>query len=343
MGEVTRLQQAVDSAEGAAEAGDFAAAEGYLREALAIQEADLGPAHPDLASTLNNLGVVCERLDKPAEAEQCYRRAYAIVASALRADDLSVATSRRNLEDFCAARNISTEVPKPTPPPSPAPAPTPAPLVDEPPRPPVAFALPVRRWTDRPVVLAGVGAIIGVVILGIWLSRPRHDDTSPTASPDRGAAPAASPAAPAAPQTVAPTPPHPAPQAPDTSRPVAAAKNPADRKSVTPVTVVEARLCSNLTNAGGAWTCSPPADPVRSGVIFFYTRVASAHEGIVLHRWYHDDRLQRSRELQIHANAASGYRTYSRYTLDSKSAGKWRVELRTPDGRLLHEEQFVVR
>ena len=31
-----------------------------LRQAARLQEASLGPRHPDLANTLNNLGIVCE-------------------------------------------------------------------------------------------------------------------------------------------------------------------------------------------------------------------------------------------------------------------------------------------
>jgi hypothetical protein len=48
-------------------------------------------------------------------------------------------------------------------------------------------------------------------------------------------------------------------------------------------------------------------------------------------------------ELPIHANITAGYRTYSRNTVDNQGAGDWRVELRTKDGALLHEERFVVR
>ena len=65
----------LDAAEKAAASGDFASAEQLLREAAKLQEASLGPLHPDLANTLNNLGVVCEVAEKPAEAERYFRRA----------------------------------------------------------------------------------------------------------------------------------------------------------------------------------------------------------------------------------------------------------------------------
>ena len=77
----------------------------------------LGPLHPDVANTLNNLGVVCEITGKPDEAEQCFRRAYEIAIASLEPDHPFVATSRKNLEDFCAARGKPVGVPTPPPPP----------------------------------------------------------------------------------------------------------------------------------------------------------------------------------------------------------------------------------
>ena len=50
----------IEAAEQAAGAGNYARAEVLLREAALLQEARLGPLHPDLANTLNNLGIVCE-------------------------------------------------------------------------------------------------------------------------------------------------------------------------------------------------------------------------------------------------------------------------------------------
>jgi hypothetical protein len=53
--------------------------------------------------------------------------------------------------------------------------------------------------------------------------------------------------------------------------------------------------------------------------------------------------LRKAVELRIRANPTDGYRTYSRNTVDQQSRGDWKVELRTKDGILLHEERFVVR
>jgi hypothetical protein len=77
--------------------------------------------------------------------------------------------------------------------------------------------------------------------------------------------------------------------------------------------------------------------------MYFYTRVTTARDTVVVHRWYRDDRVQLNRELQIEANVGAGYRTYSHLVVDAKSAGQWRVELRTSDGRVLREARFVVR
>ena len=83
MPEARELSSVIEAAEQAASAGDYVAAELHLREAAALQEVQLGPFHADLANTLNNLGVVYERADSPAEAELCYRRAYAIATRVL--------------------------------------------------------------------------------------------------------------------------------------------------------------------------------------------------------------------------------------------------------------------
>ena len=94
----------IELAEQAAAAGNYASAEELLREAALVQEASLGPLHPDLANTLNNLGVVCEITGNGVDAEHCFRRAFTIATAALEPDHPFVATSRKNLRDFCEAR-----------------------------------------------------------------------------------------------------------------------------------------------------------------------------------------------------------------------------------------------
>lgn len=107
MSDTRDLASVLAAAERAAAAGDFSAAEAWLREAAGRQEAELGPHHPELAHTLNNLGVVCERVGKRADAEQCYRRARDIAAAALPADHPFVLTSERNLREFLEAHGLA--------------------------------------------------------------------------------------------------------------------------------------------------------------------------------------------------------------------------------------------
>jgi hypothetical protein len=149
----------VEAAEQAAAAGDYASAEQLLREAASLQEAALGPLHPDLANTLNNLAVVCEITDKPADAERCFRRAYAIATAALDPDHPFVATSRKNLEDFCAARGKTIDTP--TAPPAvdvsvevhpPVPRVVDVPAAVRPPAPPVVDVPAAVRPPAPPVV-----------------------------------------------------------------------------------------------------------------------------------------------------------------------------------------------
>jgi hypothetical protein len=122
MWEVREPGTIIQAAERAAEGGNFAAAEHLLREAARLQEAELGPRHPDLANTLNNLGIVCEMTGKPDEAEQYFRRAVSIARTSLPPDHPFVATSQKNLRDFCEARGKQIEAAAAVAPPAPTPA-----------------------------------------------------------------------------------------------------------------------------------------------------------------------------------------------------------------------------
>ena len=120
MPEARELRSVIEAAEQAAAAGDYVSAERGLREAVHLQEDWLGSFHPDLAHTLNNLGVVYEMADKPDDAEECYRRAHAIALAAFAPDHPFVATSGKNLRDFCEARGRPVELPAPLPMPTPS-------------------------------------------------------------------------------------------------------------------------------------------------------------------------------------------------------------------------------
>jgi hypothetical protein len=377
-----RVQSVVDAAERAAAAKDLAAAERLLREAVQLQETDLGPHHSDLANTLNNLAVVCEMADQPAEAEACYRRAYTIAAAALPADHPFVVTSRENLTEFCKARGKPVDLPlpvqrassaeaveqQPTEPPPIAATPSLAeipPVVETPPAvatPPVVAtprvetrARPSTGMSSRlPIAIAGVVVLVLVVIAVRRFadessSAPNvvtsaNDGTSPQ---ERPAAPAAS-AAPATPPPVASTTDPKAssskavpPSRPGNDKPERGAST---KRSAPPpgLVVATALLCQRFAPRGSPdWQCDPARGSVARGTFVFYTRIKTARPVAVQHRWYRGDVLHQSVSLDVSANQVAGYRTYSRYTVPQ--SGAWRVELRTMDGALLHEERFEVR
>jgi len=342
MPEAHELRSVIDAADQAASGGDYVTAELKLREAAALQEAQLGPFHADLANTLNNLGVIYERADSPAEAELCYRRAYAIATTALAPSHPFVATSRKNLEDFCKARGRSFDR-------------------SAVPRERVALRKPVRR-SPRPIVLSAVGALgfAMLVVAALWF---RSSDPGESSSTSRTQT---------SPQHQAPTPgsvpvePEPGPHEVTTGGNTTVVPRDSDRsiarggKSVAPETggsvaresrapatsapvvmIAEARLCRRLSTRD--WRCEQVSSPVKPGLLFFYTRVTASNNTTIEHRWYRDDRLRQSVELRIQASPGSGYRTYTRRTVSAENAGNWRVEVRTKDGSLLHEERFVVR
>jgi hypothetical protein len=367
-----------DAAEQAAVAGDLASAERLLREAALLQEAALGPHHPDLASTLNNLGIVCERLDMPADAELCYRRACAIAAAALEPDDPLAATSRANLRDFCEARGIPVELPV-SPTVAAAAAQSPTRAGERSTRPETPAHAGVSRPAARlsPVIILAIVAVglaltIALVTRG-WVTSSgtaglTPEPASSTASPNPAPVPpsaderaarsraatsrqagtgARAPAAGAAKDDPGPraATPAPAPARAPARPPVegrAAASVPAPA-----LVVAEARLCERLAisepgGAGGDWTCEPAGTPVRQGPLFFYTRVRSDRDTTLQHRWYLGDRLRQAVALRIRASSSLGFRTYSRITVPA-APGDWKVELRAADGALLHEAHFAVQ
>jgi hypothetical protein len=111
MSEPVSLASLFDAAEQAAVGGDFVTASRLLSEAARAQEAALGPDHLDLANTLNNLAVAHERCGQLDAAEREYRRAHAIAARTLPADDPLVTTSAQNLREFCQANGRPVDVP----------------------------------------------------------------------------------------------------------------------------------------------------------------------------------------------------------------------------------------
>ena len=411
---VVEVRPILDAAEQAASVQDFASAEHFLRQAATLQEAQLGATHPDLANTLNNLGIVCERTGNTSEAESCYRRAYAIARSTLAAEDPLVLTSGQNLREFCAATGRPFELVA-TPPKPPAPAPSapvapapPAPVTAAPrapvtaaPRTPVSAAPPASvaaapsasvpfaprtppaspsspridhdtlrtqianvaaaavsveaktRSRHRSAIWVVLGSAIVLALIILFADRMSRssESTTPPAAP--GPSPAETPAPaeqPPAPTASAPQPTGVAP-APGRSAVTGAAKPPsvpatrtASDKGPTPtgsatVSLAESQLCRSLSN----WQCSPATNPAEPGLFIFYTRVKSARDTTVQHRWYLNGDLRRSVDLRVGANSSEGYRTFSRNTVAAERRGNWTIEVRDAGGALLHEERFLVQ
>jgi hypothetical protein len=366
----------LDAAEKAAASGDFAAAEQLLREAARLQEATLGPLHPDLANTLNNLGVVCEVADKPAEAERYFRRAYDIATASLEPDHPFVATSRKNLEDFCAARGLDVVVPVPVPLPAPVPPPVPSPprvlapssakTIEKKPRlEPRATVRPEPAIHEkahsapaktplRALIMLAIGGLLSGYLLVTWLAAPwfRSNDAPGSSAPPAAQPPASPPPteSPKPPETQAAKPAETSPAEPKSSEapktPVARQPDPAktaraaEGVSKSALIVVDANVCKDLQVTGN-WRCELPSRPAAPGRLVFYTRIKSPKDVKILHRWYHGERLRQAVELTIRANPGSGYRTFSRQSVND--SGEWRVELRASDGTLLREERFTVR
>ncbi len=349
----------IESAEKAASAGDFAGAEALLREAAALQSAALGPRHPDLASTFNNLAVACEMTHKPADAELFYRRAYAIAAAALDPTHPLVATSRDNLHDFCQTRGLPIEDPagagaSQVPDTPAAPQVLARTSAVSPTKAPTQLLTPLVANSTRAfaAAIAVLAVLATLVVAGLWLMPADGDDTAradaPTAAAPDPVEPApATTSATTATSTLGAATPSSAVPAPDLAPAPTAAfpaltapQAPAPEASASvALRVVSATVCRTLTTEG-AWACDAASPIGAPGRLSYYTRIASSHATRVRHRWYLGDRLRHEATLNVSANPGAGYRTFSRLTV---SAGQWRVELVTDDGAVLDQARFEVR
>ena len=347
----------IEAAQKAVGEGDFSEAERLLREAAAIQEVDPGTDRADLATTLNNLAFVCERLEKYDEAERGYRRAHAIAVASLSPGHPLIKTSLTNLLEFCAARGIPVWTPpavQPADEAAVADAPDESSPVEA--EPPVEPDIPVV--TQRPPLrMIAAAAVAIVAIVAFLATRPGQGTTetprsvavvrqepppstvprpAPSAAPNAAPSPAPSPAAPRT------APPAPSPER--EPRPAAAPPKPRGEIATGPVTVLKAQLCTTLQRRGSPdWQCTTADGDLKPGAFTFYTRLLTNAATTVEHRWYQGERVHQVMRLRITPSPGSGYRTFSGNTVSPERAGEWKVELRAADGSLLHEERFVVR
>ena len=362
----------LERAEQAATAGDFASADELLRSATRIQEETLGPLHPDLANTFNNLAIVAERTGNLGDAEAFYRRAVTIASASLPPEDPMVVASRENLESFCRARGVPIDAPTPLSPtrdagvvpetaiaePPPVAAITPAPerpasaadtaevppATSVPPQPIPSPSPPVapNQMSGPPAAARGSHLILWVAIAVVFflavllVVRPWSSRNS--------APPASSDVVPPRRDALPPTAATPEPPAPAKTAPLRDNRRGADSRPSAPlagaVTLVVAELCRSLSTNERNWRCDRVDNAVAPGPLVLYTRIRSARAGTIVHRWYHGDALRHSVRLAIGANTREGFRTYSRQTV---KPGDWRVEVRSEDGNLLAEQRFSVR
>ena len=85
--------------------GDYAKAEPLYQRALAIREKALGPEHPDVARSLNNLANLYHDRGDYAKAEPLYQRALAIREKSLGPEHPDVADSLNSLARLYVAKN----------------------------------------------------------------------------------------------------------------------------------------------------------------------------------------------------------------------------------------------
>jgi Protein of unknown function (DUF2914)/Tetratricopeptide repeat len=319
----------IEAAQQAAAAGDYSEAERLLREAAAKQELSLGSLHPDLASTLNNLALVCERTNKLDEAERGYRRAHAIAVASLTPGHPFVTTSLKNLVDFCAAHEIP--IWKPPAATSVDETSSPEPEAEAPPEP--AVYTPGRTWPPRTIAVATLGVAVVVAVAVAVQRRGSSANDSPAAS-------VTTPALTGEHQPTVTL-----ERRADTT-PVPVERPNPPKTSITPasVSVLNAQLCSALEKEGSPdWQCAPVNGDPQPGTYIFYTRLLTNAETTVEHRWYRGERVQQVRRLRVVASPGRGYRTFSSNTVSAEQTGGWKVELRGADGTVLWEKHFVIR
>src|SRR5262245_40251032 len=373
MAELQNVPHLLEDAKRAASAGDLASADGLLQDAARIQEAELGPLHPELANTVNNLAIVAEMEGRLHDAESCYRRAVGIASASLPPDDPMVASSRKNLEDFCREHGLPVDSPTAVSPDEHRPAdvaqdrvireekaPLRAEVADaalaaQPPTPPLdsrrltdstpeaVDPLPAPAATTRSFAPVAIGVVVlaaaVLLVMRPWSSR----ESSATGPASEAAAPQSAQSAPPPPAVPAPAPIEqpkpPAVAAPDDKSVTAAPGRSAATRSTAGITLVTSELCRTLS-VGNNWRCDPAGQSVAPGPIVLYTRVKSSRDAIVIHQWYRGDALRKSARLSIVANSTDGYRTYSRQTV--KSGEAWRVEVRNTNGDLLYQQRVSV-
>ena len=89
--------------------GQYDRAVVVAKKALTVAEVNVGPDHPDVATSLNNLAEVYRAQGRYAEAEPLHKRALGIAEKVLGPDHPHVAMSLNNLAGLYRATNREDE------------------------------------------------------------------------------------------------------------------------------------------------------------------------------------------------------------------------------------------
>ena len=79
--------------------GDLEQAKEYQQRALKIRLYKLGPEHVNVATSYNNLALICKHLGDLEQAKECQQRALRITLDKLGPEHVDVATSDNNLSN----------------------------------------------------------------------------------------------------------------------------------------------------------------------------------------------------------------------------------------------------
>ena len=349
------VEPILESAQRAASSGDYALAESLLREVARLQADRLGPQHPDLASTFNNLGVVCERANNLLDAGKFYRQALSIASGCLDADHPLVVTSRNNFNEFHRVLGLVDTAASPH-----VDVPAPAGELEDSLRRTAErahdaniFATAPPSTSMRLAIVPGIATAVALLAaLAIWWTRaPVKPGSVESETVERRVSELGEPLVSVSPsQESAPS------QQVSTrtirQRPAVemvtrlsepSAEHAASRTTVSasthePAQAIEVSVCETLSIVGGRWECTPTSDPAAGVALYFYTRIVSPTTSRIHHRWYQNGVLRHDVSLAVETSR-SGYRTYSRRRVDS---GDWRVEVVDADGAVLGEQRVSV-
>ena len=339
-------------AERATSSDDHRAAEHALRQALKLQEAHFGLDHPEVANTLNLLGLVCGVLGRPDESEFLHRRALGIARRTVGSEHPTVTASLQHLSKLYSSQGKPEKLARVS-----AGRLTTSSRSDIDGKsetgetsdtrsraggtsyPAAAFASlwKVARESLRAEPPRFLQAAIFVVVVGVllasvlwfWLGSGKESDKVAGGSA-LNASVGEVELAPRADDVD---------EVGDTTGDLASQLSeeptpffdpPAALTGEESVVVSSAEVCSQLVTRGEdgsrllEWQCDPVNTGARTGQLFFYTRVRSRGGTNIEHRWYRDGSLDQRIVLEVAANNGPGYRTYSVRAVSPQDSGSWK-------------------